>query len=46
MEVVRSGQILEVDPTGYPDNSDIGYGVESQPRVTPRLVSATGKMET
>lgn len=37
---------LKVDLTGFPDDSDIEYGVCSQPRMTPRFVSATGKMET
>lgn len=40
------GCILEVDPIGFPDNSDRGYGVGNQPRVMSKFVSATGNMET
>ena len=41
-----SGCTLKVDPTGFPDNSDIEYGVWSQPKMIPRFVSATGQVET
>lgn len=37
---------FKIDLTGFSDNSDIGYGAWSQPRMTPGFVSATGKMET